>query len=473
MARLRNMARMNVASAPGTGTITLGTAVSGWLSFSQAGIQDGEVVTYFAVDGAAREIGRGTYTASGTTLARTTILRSTNSNAAVTLTDQAQVAISPAAEDWLIETNAQTGTTYTIVGNDLGKLVTFSNSSAVAVTLPPATTSGLFSSGWYFRATNLGVGTVTITPTTSTINGASTLVIQQGASARIVSDGTNYIAQPNPPHSTISAIVEGRLTLSSGSPVADVSNGTTIYYTPYVGNRIALYDGAAWNVRTFSEFSLSLSGLTANTNYDVFIYDNAGTPTIDTLTAWTNATTRATSLVYQNGVLVKSGAATRRYVGTIRTTGTTGQTNDDKLKRFVWNYYNRVVRRMVRKGSSSHTYTTAAYRQMNDDTANQIELVRGVSEDSVFLSCTAAFSNSTANTFAVTTIGLDGTTPLSDMQVANMYTSVSNIANAGFGFVRDQPTAGYHYYVWLQYAQAIGTATWYLSEQGIQSEHLG
>lgn len=198
MARLRNMARMNVASAPGTGTITLGTAVSGWLSFSQAGIQDGEVVTYFAVDGAAREIGRGTYTASGTTLARTTILRSTNSNAAVTLTDQAQVAISPAAEDFLIETNAQTGTSYTIVGNDLGKLVTFSNASAVAVTLPQATTSGLFSAGWFCRVYNSGAGVVTITPTTSTINGRSSLALGQGQGVLIVSNGSNYLVDRTP-----------------------------------------------------------------------------------------------------------------------------------------------------------------------------------------------------------------------------------------------------------------------------------
>lgn len=194
MARLRNMARMSVASAPGTGTVTLGSAVTGWLSFSSAGIQDGEVVTYFIVDGAAREIGRGTYTASGTTLARTTILRSTNANSAISATAAAQVAIGPSAEDFLREVNAQTGTTYTVLGSDLGKRVTFSNGSAVAVTLPQATGSGLFSAGYYFEAINLGAGTVTITPTTSTINGQSTVVLKQYEAATVVSDGTNYTA---------------------------------------------------------------------------------------------------------------------------------------------------------------------------------------------------------------------------------------------------------------------------------------
>lgn len=88
--------------------------------------------------------------------------------------------------------NAQTGTTYTFVTGDNAKLVTFSNASAVAVTLPQATST--FGAGWYVNVVNKGAGTVTITPTTSTINGASTLLLQRGQGALIVSDGTNYQA---------------------------------------------------------------------------------------------------------------------------------------------------------------------------------------------------------------------------------------------------------------------------------------
>lgn len=92
-----------------------------------------------------------------------------------------------------ITTNAQTGTTYTFVAGDSGKLVTFSNASSVAVTLPQAT--GSFTTGWNVQVTNLGAGTVTITPTTSTIDGAATLVLQTNQGAVIVSDGTNYSTQ--------------------------------------------------------------------------------------------------------------------------------------------------------------------------------------------------------------------------------------------------------------------------------------
>jgi hypothetical protein len=86
--------------------------------------------------------------------------------------------------------NAQTGTSYTVLSGDNSKLITFSNGSATAVTLPQAT--GSFTSGWFADARNLGAGAVTITPTTSTIDGASTLVLTTGQSVRIVSDGTNY-----------------------------------------------------------------------------------------------------------------------------------------------------------------------------------------------------------------------------------------------------------------------------------------
>ncbi|MAY05559.1 MAG: hypothetical protein CMB25_08210 [Euryarchaeota archaeon] len=65
----------------GTGTYTLAGAKSGFSSFSSIG--DGNTTYYACSDGTDFEVGIGTYTASGTTLARTTILTSSNSNNAV------------------------------------------------------------------------------------------------------------------------------------------------------------------------------------------------------------------------------------------------------------------------------------------------------------------------------------------------------------------------------------------------------
>ena len=66
----------------GTGTYTLGGAVTGFETFT-ANLSDGDTTYYACTDNTDFEIGLGTFTTSGTTLARTTILASSNSGSAV------------------------------------------------------------------------------------------------------------------------------------------------------------------------------------------------------------------------------------------------------------------------------------------------------------------------------------------------------------------------------------------------------
>lgn len=89
--------------------------------------------------------------------------------------------------------NVQTGTSYAFVTGDRAKLVTISNALPVAVSLPQAGVN--FPAGWYVDIENTGVGTGTITPTTSTIDGAATASIATNQGMRIWSDGTNYFTQ--------------------------------------------------------------------------------------------------------------------------------------------------------------------------------------------------------------------------------------------------------------------------------------
>lgn len=91
MSKLANRVKMTTSTV-GTGTITLGSAVSGFQSFADGGIADGNVVYYVIEDGTNWEIGTGTYTSSGTTLSRT-VQESTNSDAAITLSGSAEVYI--------------------------------------------------------------------------------------------------------------------------------------------------------------------------------------------------------------------------------------------------------------------------------------------------------------------------------------------------------------------------------------------
>jgi hypothetical protein len=68
-------------TSTGTGTITLAGAVSGFQSF--AAIGNSNETFYTIAGGGEWEVGIGTYTSSGTTLSRDTVLESSNSGSLV------------------------------------------------------------------------------------------------------------------------------------------------------------------------------------------------------------------------------------------------------------------------------------------------------------------------------------------------------------------------------------------------------
>lgn len=99
--KLVNRAWMSTATT-GTGTATLGSALSGYQSFAAAGVSNSDQVHYTIIDGANWEIGHGTYTSSGTTLTRN-VEASSNSGSAITLSGSASVFVTATKDDLITQ----------------------------------------------------------------------------------------------------------------------------------------------------------------------------------------------------------------------------------------------------------------------------------------------------------------------------------------------------------------------------------
>ena len=105
----------------GTGTITLAGAVTGFQSFSVVGNGN---TTYYTIAGQATaewEVGIGTYTASGTTLSRDTVLASSNSGSLVNFSGGPKdVFVTQPAEQTVVASNNPGTSTYVLTSNGTG-----------------------------------------------------------------------------------------------------------------------------------------------------------------------------------------------------------------------------------------------------------------------------------------------------------------------------------------------------------------
>ncbi len=272
---------------------------------------------------------------------------------------------------------------------------------------------------------------------------------------------------------TVDPTVNGfRLSASiSGSiPTADVTSTSVLYLQPHNSTSIALWDGTDWRLNTVGRQldgsipQLSLSGLTAGKNYDVFAYRNGIAVALELGTAWTSDTARAVAIVRQNGVYVKSGDPTRRYIGTFRATSATA-TVDTARQRFVYNENNQVRRFLLYQlNIASYTWNSATttIRQANAQTGTnsyRVEFVMGNSEY-FETRLETVWTAATVGVAYYGQIGIDSTTVNS-----GWYNSVTNYGKSGQGTICNCSYAGvlatgYHSVYWLE--SVSGTANFAL-----------
>ena len=126
--------RVQVTSTTtGTGTFTLGSAVAGFQDFSAIG--NGNTTYYAIVLGSEWEVGLGTYTSSGTTLSRDTVLESSNGGTRVNFSAGTKnVFVTYPAEEAVYQD--ETNTAYAPQFGASNGLVLNSNTVSTSYTIP-------------------------------------------------------------------------------------------------------------------------------------------------------------------------------------------------------------------------------------------------------------------------------------------------------------------------------------------------
>ena len=253
----------------GTGTYTLAGAVTGFEAFSSVGNSN---TTYYAcTDGTDFEVGIGTYTSSGTTLARTTILQSSNSDSAVSWSSGTKTIFCAQPAEKAVFLDAS------------GNIIAANGSALTAL-----------------NASNLASGTVANARLDQQLQDVAGLAVTDGNF--IVGDGSNFVAESG---------ATARTSLGLGTAAVldtGISNTNIPKFTSGVAdNDFLRVDGTAIEGRSASEV-LSDIGAQASLTFGI---SNTNAVKIDSASVADDEFARFTA----NGLESRSASEVRSDIG--------------------------------------------------------------------------------------------------------------------------------------------------------------
>jgi hypothetical protein len=383
---------------------------------------------------------------------------------------------------------------YTILDADRGDVVNADpTGGTVTLTLPSAITVG---DDWRITIRHIGTANSVIIEGVGgqTINGATSLTLSyQFESATLVSDGANWHVTEDAfirvPAGTL--VPQGRLTPTSATPIitADVISASAVYYTPYIGNLIPLYNGLRFVPYEFTELTLTLASQhTASNIFDIFAFLDGSTLRIGTGPAWTTATAGSgargsgagtTQLTRVKGILLNAVSMTARngtstyavsaeratYLGSMFMDGTNGQitchvSGGQARKWALWNAYNRRhVRLRCWDGTATWNYTTATLRASNNNADNKVTTFFGLADEylDVRLMQETGQGGGSSGTCQVG-IGLNSTTAATGLAATVIVPNGGRDVLAAT--LMDTPKLGINAYQSLELGGGAGTTTW-------------
>lgn len=194
-----------------------------------------------------------------------------------------------------VAVNPQTGTSYTVLSTDNGKLLTFSNASAITVTLPQQSTTTT-SAGFVLWYINLGAGTVTFVKegaetltgnTTAATNasgkidrntatnwnnfgGTATVADQECFEIDLVTNNVYNIILKAKFAGTITSFAQSSTSLGTAGNYTIKINSTAVTGLSAITNTTAITDTSATALNTFvigDAISVTFASTVALTNF--------------------------------------------------------------------------------------------------------------------------------------------------------------------------------------------------------------
>lgn len=227
------------------------------------------------------------------------------------------------------------------------------------------------------------------------------------------------------------------------------TSATVLTLQRFGGANVLVKDAAGWFIRTIPSAGITLGngGLAVSTLYYIYLYDNAGTLTLE-------ASTTAHATDTDTGVEIKSADATRTLVGMIRTDGSF-QFVDTAANIHVLSWFNRRAKSGSGALMANRTTSSTTYVEMNSEIRVNF-LTWG--QNAVLYGVSGAFGTDNTLYRATLSVGFDGTTgePSSAFAAAN----TSSINPFGLSGAKSGLSEGSHYATLLgKIGNALGTCS--------------